>query len=148
MIDDYGFTDASYKNEMYNGTAAPPTPTIDALALGGVRLESYYVNKLCSPTRTAMLSGRYAYTNGMDDGVIVDGQNVDMPLNLLSIADHFQAGGWNTSAYGKWGMFQCCKVHCCGSRFSPAPVPPLPPNIYFIRRGNDYVGLHANVPWV
>ena len=32
------------------------------------------VNKLCSPTRTALLSGRYAYTNGMDDGVIIDGQ--------------------------------------------------------------------------
>ena len=102
MIDDYGFSDASYKNAMYNGTAAPPTPAIDALALDGVRLESYYVNKLCSPTRTALLSGRYAYTIGQDDGVIVDGQNVDLPLNLLTIADHFQRGGWNTSAYGKW----------------------------------------------
>lgn len=88
---------------MYDGkTAAPPTPHLDRLALAGVRLESYYVNKLCSPTRTALLSGRYAYTNGMDDGVIIDGQNVDLPLNLLTIADHFQRGGWNTSAYGKW----------------------------------------------
>ena len=66
------------------------------------RSESYYVNKLCSPTRTALLSGRYAYTNGQDDGVIVDGQDIDMPLNLLTIADRLQAGGWNTSAYGKW----------------------------------------------
>ena len=49
LIDDYGFADASYKNKMYNGTAAPPTPTIDSLAMSGVRLESYYVNKLCSP---------------------------------------------------------------------------------------------------
>jgi arylsulfatase A-like enzyme len=31
---------------MYNGTASPPTPTIDKLAHAGVRLESYYVNKL------------------------------------------------------------------------------------------------------
>jgi arylsulfatase A-like enzyme len=102
LIDDYGFADASYKNEMYNGTHAPPTPTIDLLAKSGVRLESYYVNKLCSPTRTALLSGRYAYTIGMDDGVIVDGQNRDLPLNLKTIADHLQEGGWNTSAYGKW----------------------------------------------
>jgi len=103
LIDDYGFGDASYKNAMYDGkTAAPPTPTIDALAMSGVRLESYYVNKLCSPTRTALLSGRYAYTIGQDDGVIINGQNVDMPLNLRTIGDHFQRGGWNTSAYGKW----------------------------------------------
>lgn len=65
MIDDYGFADASYKADMYNGTNPPPTPNIDALAKSGVRLESYYVNKLCSPTRTAFLSGRYAYTIGM-----------------------------------------------------------------------------------
>jgi arylsulfatase B/arylsulfatase I/J len=102
LIDDYGFADASYKNEMYNGTASPPTPTIDRLAMSGVRLESYYVNSLCSPTRTALLSGRYAYTIGMENTVIVDGQNTDLPLNLLTIADYFSQAGWNTSAYGKW----------------------------------------------
>jgi hypothetical protein len=37
----------------------------------------------------------------MDDGVIVDGQSIDLPLNLLTIADRLQQGGWNTSAYGK-----------------------------------------------
>jgi arylsulfatase B/arylsulfatase I/J len=103
LIDDYGFSDASYKKSMYNGTQPPPTPNIDKLALDGIRLESHYTNKLCSPTRTALLSGRYAYTNGMDDGVIVDGQNIDMPLNLRTIAERLSGdGGWETSAYGKW----------------------------------------------
>lgn len=87
---------------MYDGTAPPPTPHIDALALQGVRLESYYVHQLCSPTRTALLSGRYAYNIGMDDGVIVDGVDADMPLNLLTVADRMRAAGWKTSAYGKW----------------------------------------------
>ena len=68
-----------------------------------MRLESYYVEEsLCSPTRTALLSGRYAYTIGQSEDVIVDGQCCDLPLNLLTIADHFSRGGWNTSAYGKW----------------------------------------------
>ena len=103
VIDDYGFGDASYKQAMYSETAPPPTPNIDELALNGIRLESHYVNKLCSPSRTSLLSGRYAYTNGMDDGVIVDGQNVDLPLNLRTIGDRLsQDGGWMTSAYGKW----------------------------------------------
>ena len=70
--------------------------------MSGVRLESYYVNSLCSPTRTALLSGRYAYTIGMENTVIVDGQDVDLPLNLLTIADYLSLAGWNTSAYGKW----------------------------------------------
>ena len=34
LIDDYGFADASYKNSMYQGAAAPPTPTLDALVRG------------------------------------------------------------------------------------------------------------------
>ena len=92
---------------------------MDRLALDGVRLESYYANKLCSPTRTSILSGRYAYTNGMDDGVIVDGQDIDMPLNLLTVADHLQAQGWATSAYGKWdagmtvwGSTPTCRGEC------------------------------------
>lgn len=102
VIDDFGFADASYKSTMYNGTAPPPTPSMDKLAMSGIRLESHYVNKLCSPTRTALLSGRYAYTNGMDDGVIIDGQNIDMPLNLKTVGDWLQQAGWRTSAYGKW----------------------------------------------
>jgi arylsulfatase A-like enzyme len=102
LIDDYGFADASYKADLYEGTASPPTPAIDKLAGAGVKLESYYVNKLCSPTRTALLSGRYAYTIGQDDGVIINGQNIDIPLNLLTVADHLQGAGWKTSAYGKW----------------------------------------------
>lgn len=40
------------------------TPTIDAMSARGVRLENYYVNYLCSPTRTSLMSGRYAYTIG------------------------------------------------------------------------------------
>eukprot|EP01044_Picomonas_judraskeda_P000316 COSAG03_NODE_14_length_22296_cov_10.813128_6_plen_320_part_00 len=101
---DYGFADASYKKALYpdKDLNPPPTPCFDQLAKAGVMLESYYVNKLCSPTRTALLSGRYAYTLGQDDGVIVDGTPNDLQLNLLTIADRLQQGGWNTSAYGKW----------------------------------------------
>lgn len=102
LVDDMGFADASYKAELYDKvTATPPTPTMDALARAGVRLESYYVNSLCSPTRTALLSGRYAYTNGMGDGVITNGMAEDLPLNLLTIADHLSGHAWRTAAFGK-----------------------------------------------
>ena len=44
--------------------------------------------------------------------MIVDGQANDLQLNLLTIADRLQAGGWNTSAYGKWdaGVSALCTV--------------------------------------
>ena len=51
VIDDYGFADASYKAHMYNGTAPPPTPHLDELAMAGVRLESH-----CKANATRVLS--------------------------------------------------------------------------------------------
>ena len=75
--------------------AAPPTPAIDELAIGGVRLESYYVHQLCSPTRTALLSSRFAYSIGMDDGVIVDGVDSDLELNLKTMARPALLGSWD-----------------------------------------------------
>ena len=49
LVDDYGFADASFKKALYptKKLNPPPTPTFDALANAGVKLESYYVNKLC-----------------------------------------------------------------------------------------------------
>ena len=125
MIDDLGFNDVGYRN-----TSDLSSPNIDTLAKNGIRLERYYTHNLCSPSRTAFLSGRYASTIGMQGCVIINGQAVDLPRNVSTIADRLRSGGFATAAFGKWGMFQCCKVRCRGSRFSPAPVPPLPPNIF------------------
>lgn len=93
----------SYKAAMYN-ISGPlfPTPTLDALALGGVRLESYYVHALCSPSRGAFLSGRYAYTTGGNAEVIVNGVPDQLPTNIKTVADLLKTKGWATSAYGKW----------------------------------------------
>lgn len=76
--------------------------------MSGVRLESYYVNQLCSPTRTSLLSGRYAYTIGMNGEVITDGNPSVMPLNMDTVADHLSRGGWATWAGGKWDAGMTC----------------------------------------
>lgn len=108
VVDDLGWGDVSYKAATYPAVPglqhAPPTPHIDALALAGVRLESYYVHPLCSPSRAAFLSGRYAYTTGSNSEVIVDGVPDQLPTNYRTVADLLLAAGWNTSAYGKWDL--------------------------------------------
>lgn len=100
LIDDLGYADVGYHGNAVG--SAIPTPAIDELALAGVRLEQYYVVQLCSPTRTSLLSGRYPYTIGMNEEVIVDGHPSCMPLGVRTIADRLQRAGWATSAYGKW----------------------------------------------
>ena len=53
LMDDLGWNDIGYHNpEVYS-------PVLDGLAEEGVKLENYYVYPVCSPSRSALLSGRY-----------------------------------------------------------------------------------------
>ena len=105
VVDDLGFSDLGYKRALYNlsdAGASFSTPALDALALAGVRLESYYVHSLCSPSRTAFLSGRYAYTTGMNAEVITNGHPDQLSTNIRTVADLLKLNGWATFAAGKW----------------------------------------------
>lgn len=75
--------------------------TIDALAATGVKLGAYYVQPICSPTRTALMSGRFSYSIGAAGGVITNGRPNALPLNVSTIADHLRAGGYRCGAFGK-----------------------------------------------
>ena len=57
MSDDYGWHDVGYHGSRIR------TPNIDKLAYGGVRLENYYVQPICSPTRSQLMSGVYQVCN-------------------------------------------------------------------------------------
>jgi arylsulfatase B len=52
-----------------HGSAQIPTPNIDGLAAGGVRLNKYYVNPVCSPTRASLM--RSAFFCGAEYLIIV-----------------------------------------------------------------------------
>ena len=53
LADDYGFHDIGYHGSEIK------TPYLDGLAAKGVKLENYYIQPICSPTRSQLLSGRY-----------------------------------------------------------------------------------------
>ena len=53
LADDYGFNDVGYHGSEIK------TPNIDRLAKHGVKLENYYVQPICTPTRSQFMSGRY-----------------------------------------------------------------------------------------
>ena len=57
LADDYGFNDIGYHGREHG--SAIQTPNLDKLAGDGVKLENYYVQPICSPTRSQLLSGRY-----------------------------------------------------------------------------------------
>ena len=53
LADDYGYNDIGYHGSEIR------TPILDDLAAEGVKLENYYVQQVCTPTRSQLLSGRY-----------------------------------------------------------------------------------------
>ena len=55
LADDLGFNGVGFHNP------ALRTPTIDALAAGGLQLESYYTHHTCAPTRSSLLTGRWPF---------------------------------------------------------------------------------------
>lgn len=52
LVDDQGFRDVGYHGSEIK------TPTLDRLAAQGVKLENYYVQPLCSPSRSQLMTGR------------------------------------------------------------------------------------------
>jgi arylsulfatase B len=69
------------------------------------------VNQLCSPTRTSLISSRYAYNLGLAGGVITNGHPVALRLNESSVGEHFKALGHRTHAFGKWDCGYHTKMH-------------------------------------
>lgn len=60
LADDLGWGDVGWHG------SAIRTPRLDALGAGGVRLERYYTQPLCTPSRSQLLSGRYQVGSGGD----------------------------------------------------------------------------------
>lgn len=97
VLDDAGWADVGYHGGDF------PTPNIDRLARGGVRLEGVYVMPQCSPTRSALLTGRYSFRTGMQHfTTIFPGSEAAVPLEVPMLPEIMQINGWSTHMIGKW----------------------------------------------
>ena len=65
-------------------------------------LDRYYTQHICSPTRTALLSGRYQIHTGLQDGIIQAWARVCLPPRFGTLGDAFTAVGYLTHMVGKW----------------------------------------------
>ena len=70
------------------------TPAIDQLAASGVVLDTFYVYKYCSPTRSQINTGRYPYHNGFWHNNCPVAQLEGLPLKFVTIAEELQSAGY------------------------------------------------------
>ena len=103
LADDYGFADVGYHVDMYgsaNATNKILTPTLDRLSAEGVRLENYYIQPVCSPTRATLLTGRYVFHHGVHVPFI-DSSRSTLPLNETTLGERMRSAGYSTHGVGK-----------------------------------------------
>ncbi len=102
LVDDLGRADCGFM-----GGKDIRTPHIDKLARGGAVLDAFYVQPVCSPTRAALLTGRYATHTGVYT-VVRPGAPWGLPLAERTLPQALGEAGYATFICGKWhlGEFQ------------------------------------------
>lgn len=100
LIDDIGYAAAS----TFGGLI--PTPVFDSLANNGLRYTNFHTTGVCSPTRTALLTGRNSHSAhvGSNSPAGTPGYDRYIPFEKGTIAEILRENGYNTYAVGKWHL--------------------------------------------
>ncbi len=96
--DDQGYGDVGCY-----GAADIQTPHIDALAASGSRFTSWYSNApVCSPSRAALLTGRYPRRGGVPSNVAAGYSQQGLKPSEITLAELLKQNGYRTGMSGKW----------------------------------------------
>jgi arylsulfatase A-like enzyme len=102
IADDLGWADVGWHGSEIK------TPHLDKLADLGAKLEQFYVLPVCTPTRAALMTGRYPIRHGLQVGVVRPWAQYGLPLDERTLPQALKEAGYSTHIIGKWhlGHFQ------------------------------------------
>ena len=96
MTDDQGYGDLGC-----HGNPIIKTPALDSLYEQSIRLTNFHVGPTCSPTRAALMTGRYCNRTGVWHTIM--GRSL-LRRDEVTMADVFSASGYRTGIFGKWHL--------------------------------------------
>ena len=98
LADDLGWKDVGYHGSDIK------TPNIDELAQTGVRLEQFYSQQICTPSRAALMTGRYPLRYGLQMAVIPSAGRYGLATDEWLLPQALKQAGYQTAIVGKWHL--------------------------------------------
>ena len=137
LTDDQGYGDLGR-----HGNPILQTPNLDRLHDESVRFTDFHVSTTCAPTRSALMSGRHDFKNGVTHTIL---ERERMTLKTTTIAQVLKTAGYTTGIFGKWHLgdepeyrpnrrgFDEMFIHGCGGigQTYPGTCGDAPGNSYF-----------------
>jgi arylsulfatase A-like enzyme len=96
MPDDMGWGDIAA-----HGNPLIKTPNLDRLYHESVRFTDFHVSPTCSPTRSALMTGRHEFKNGVTHTIL---ERERMTLQATTLAQVLKSAGYATGIFGKWHL--------------------------------------------
>ena len=98
VADDLGWKDVGFHGSDIK------TPNIDKLAATGAMLEQFYAQPMCTPTRAALMTGRYPFRYGLQTLVIPAPSTYGLPTDEWLLPQALKQAGYTTAIIGKWHL--------------------------------------------
>jgi arylsulfatase len=139
LADDLGYGDlGSY------GSKTIRTPRLDRMAAEGVRFTSFYAGApFCSPSRAALLTGRYPIRAGVPN-VLFPTETTGLPPSEVTIAEMLKPTGYATAAIGKWHLGFPKKLRAQRQGFDFFYGLPYSNDMYKVGPGEEFRAQHAH----
>lgn len=113
--------DAGYADFGFQGSNEMKTPNLDKLASQGVIFtQAYVTHPTCGPSRAGLITGKYQYRFGYEENNVptymsevsaVDGPEMGLPLEEVTMADYLKEQGYATGFFGKWHLGGADRFH-------------------------------------